>query len=122
MAATYNGQAIFGYSVTMPHVVNPPAEQINAFFGVSGQQSLYGGTRGRVFEVSGLLYGADLIALNAAEDLFLSYIDGIARVLVDTRGRAWPNVICRTFQPQGRVIRDNRGYYLPYRALLTGLI
>lgn len=122
MAATYNGEAIFGLAVTMPHVVNPPAEQLNAFFGVSGQQSLFGGMRGRVFEVSGVLFGVTLMELNNAEGLFLSYIDGIARVLVDTRGRAWPSVIVRTFQPNGRVIRDARGFYQSYRALLTGLI
>lgn len=122
MAATYNGEAIFGLAVTMVMALNPPAEQLNEFFGISGRQSLFGGLRGRVFETSGVFFGATLIDLNAAEALFDSYHDGIARVLVDTRGRAWPSVLVRSKQPGGRVIRDARGFYLPYKALLTGLI
>lgn len=121
--ATYDGVDIFGLAVQMAHVLNPTAEQLNAFFGLSGTQSLYGGTRGRVFTVQGVLFGADLAALNAAEALYHSYIDGIARTLVDTRGRTWDQVLVKApFQPEGRVLQDGRGYYQQYKGLLVGLV
>lgn len=119
--ATYEGVDIFGVAVKMRHTLNPTAEQINAFFGLSGQQSLWGGQRGRLFEVDGVFVGASLLELNTAEALFLSYIDGIVGILVDTRGRTWPNVLVKTLQPGERILRDARGFYLPYKALLVGL-
>jgi len=119
--ATYNGEDIFGYAVTMIHVLNPTAEQLNAFFGLNHQQALWGGQRGRAFEVTGLLHGADATALNNAEALYHSYIDGRARTLVDTRGRTWSSVLVKQFQPGGKVLQDNRGFYLPYKGLLVGL-
>jgi len=120
--ATYDGLNIFGRSVTITHVMNPTAEQTNAFFGLSGTQALYGGHRGRAFEVTGVLAATNMVDLNLAEDLFLSHVDGIARVLVDTRLRVWTDVLIDSFQPQGRVLLDFRGYYQPYKALLKGLV
>jgi hypothetical protein len=119
--ATYAGIDIFGFSVSMVHVLNPTAEQLNAFFGLNGQQALWGGMRGRAFEVDGVLFGVSVAALNNAEALYHSYIDGRARVLVDTRGRSWSDVLVKQFQPQGRVRQDARGFYLPYKGLLVGL-
>ena len=121
--ATYDGVDIFGYAVQMAHVLNATAEQLNAFFGLSGTQSLYGGQRGRAFTVQGVLYGQSIADLNAAEALYHSYLDGLARVLVDTRGRTWPQVLVKApFQPQGKVLQDARGYYQPYKGLLVGLV
>lgn len=119
--ATYDGINIFGLAVKMAHALNPTAEQVNAFFGLSGQQSLWGGQRGRVFEVSGVFYGETLADLNDAEALYLSYIDGIARDLVDTRERNWSSVLVKALQPGDRMLRDGRGYFLPYKGMLIGL-
>jgi hypothetical protein len=122
MPASYNGSNIFGYAVQMQHMLNPPAEQLTSFFGQSGVASLFGGLRGRVFAVQGLWFGEDLSTLNNAESNFNSYVDGIARTLVDTRGRSWNFVLVKPPQPGGKVLRDGRGFYLPYRAALVGLV
>lgn len=122
MAATYGGSAIFGYSVAMAHMLNPPAQQVNAFFGLSGLSSLWGGLRGRVFLVKGVWFGADLATLNAAESGYLTYIDGIARTLVDTRGRSFDWVLVDPPRVGERVLRDDRGFYLPYQGTLRGLV
>jgi hypothetical protein len=120
---TYNGTNIFGAAVQLQQVAHPSAQQINSFFGVSGTQSLYGGGRGRVFLIRGILLGSTLQDLNTAESLIQSYADGVTRTLVDPRGRTWSNVIFR-----GEFVPDSRGPYptasgwaLPYRAIFHGL-
>ena len=126
MSATFNGSAIFGVAVKCQHTPRASAAQVNAFFGVSGTQSVYGGSRGRAFLVSGVLIAADLTTLAAAEALILAYDDGIGRVLVDTWGRAWPSVVFTgEYQPDPmgpRPLADGSGYGLPYRAVFRGLI
>jgi hypothetical protein len=120
---TYGGVNIFGAATQFQHVAHPNAQQINTFFGVTGTQTLYGGGRGRMFLVRGILLGSTLTDLNGAEALFQSYADGISRALVDPRGRSWLNVIYR-----GEFVPDTRGPYptaggwaLPYRAVFHGL-
>ncbi|MGC8638728.1 MAG: hypothetical protein ACP5XB_02485 [Isosphaeraceae bacterium] len=120
---TYDGANIFGAAVGFQQVVQPNAQQTNAFFGVSGTQSLYGGGRGRTFLIRGMLLGTTIEDINAAEAVFQSYADGTARTLVDPRGRAWPNVTFR-----GEFTADPRGPYptaggwaLPYKAVFYGL-
>ena len=103
---TYDGANIFGAAVQFQQVANPNAQQNNAFFGVSGTQTLFGGSRGRMFLIRGLLLGASIDDLNSAEAVFQSYADGIARTLVDPRGRTWSNVIFR-----GEFTPDSRGPY-----------
>jgi hypothetical protein len=123
MPATYGGASIFGRSVTVRHVPNPPAEQINAFFGVGGLQSLFGGSRGRLIVVTGVLYGADVNDLNAAEATLASYCDGIARTLVDVRGRSFPSVLLRPAEMIGRVLQNPDGScILPYQVSGLGLL
>jgi hypothetical protein len=123
MPATYDGNSIFGRSVTVRHVLNPPAEQVNAFFGVGGLQSLFGGSRGRLIVVTGVLYGTDISDLNAAEATLASYCDGIARTLVDGRGRPFPSVLLRPAEVSGRVLQDaDGGCYLPYQVSGLGLL
>ena len=125
MAATYGGNAIFGEAETIVHAVNPSAQQLNEFFGVSGRQSLWGGFRGRVFMANGVLFGSGTAGINAVEAAFASYAgDGVARVLIDARGRAWPSVLCESFSPDGRVKLDaNSGmYFFAYKATFTGLV
>ena len=120
---TYDGSNIFGAAVQFQQLAHPNAQQINTFFGVSGTQSLYGGGRGRMFLIKGILIGTTIQDLNAAEAVFDSYADGVARTLVDPRGREWPNVIYR-----GEFIPDSRGPYataagwaLPYKTVFHGL-
>jgi hypothetical protein len=115
--ASYGGANIFGTAVSMMTADNPREHQLNAFFGLSGLESLDGGSRGRVTHVSGMLYGATPASLATAESLFRSYNDGIARPLVDTLGTAWSSVRLEFFQPQGRIRQSPAGYlFRAYKA------
>lgn len=121
--AAYGGNAIFGYAVKMRTVTNPTAQQLNAFFGLDGVQSLFGGMRGRYTEVDGVLRGGSLAELNAAIGQFESYFDGISRVLVDNFGNAWPQVLMDRFEPGPKIIRhadDSR--WLQYKCGFKHLI
>ena len=95
---TYGGVPIFGLAVSIEQIPHEAATQLEAFFGVPGYLSVFGGTRGRTFQVSGVLYDVDLPSLNSDEDVFTpgvdgSMADGIGGELFDTRGRSWANVI-----------------------------
>jgi hypothetical protein len=119
----YDGVNIFGAAVKFQQLTHPNAQQVNTFFGVSGTQTLFGGGRGRTFLIRGILLGATMADLNAAEATFTSYADGVSRTLVDPRGRAWPNVIFRgefTPDPKGPYPSVG-GWALPYRAVFYGL-
>ena len=83
---TYNGVNIFGSAVQFQHVVHPRAQQVNAYFGVSGTQVLDGGGRGRSFYIRGVLVAPTFAELSAAEAQFATFADGVARTLVDTPG------------------------------------
>lgn len=123
MDPTLDGVAAFGTACHVVHIPNATQNQVDAFFGVTGNVSLFGGGRGRVFEVTGVFVGEDLASAVAAEDLLLSYADGIARQFSDTQGRSWPNVIFRgEYQPDptGPKITDF-GWCLPFRCVLHGL-
>lgn len=123
MNPTFGGVFLFGVACHVVHTPHPAAVQRAGFFGQDGVTSLYGGSRGRTFEVAGVLVGGDLPGAIAAEGFLLSYADGIARTFVDTQGRAWPNV---TFEgeyhpsPEGPKATDF-GWCLPYRCVLHGL-
>ena len=127
---SYGGALIFGAAVSIRHVPNANAQQVDQFFGVTGTVTLFGGGRGRVFLVQGVLValedGTDLQTisdLNALESVFLSYADGIARTLIDTRGRIWTNVIFKgEFQPDPMGPKPTDfGWCIPYRAVFHGL-
>ncbi|MFO0892149.1 MAG: hypothetical protein U0790_23800 [Isosphaeraceae bacterium] len=120
---TYDGSHIFGSAVQFQHMPQPSAQQVNAFFGVSGTQTLYGGSRGRQFLIRGVLIAESIVKLNEAEAAFQRYADGVARTLVDPRGRAWPNVQFRgEFYPDPRgPFSTPGGWALPYRAVFHGL-
>jgi hypothetical protein len=128
MPATYGGDAIFGYSPTIIHIANPSEFQYNTFFGQDGVLSLFGGTRGRMFMCSGFLIvsGYDYTSLAAAVAAFESYNDGIARDLVDTWGRTWPNVVYGSFEQEGKVTwmisAGIAGIGVRYRAVFAGRI
>ena len=119
---SYRGAEIFGVAVSIRHVLSPSETQINAFFGISGIQSLFGGNRGRTFFVTGCFFAPDLPTLNAMEGIFLSYADGIAGELVDTRWRVWPDVVFRgQLEPADHLLFNAYGLVLPYKALFHGL-
>jgi hypothetical protein len=129
---TYGGAPIFGLAVKIEEVPMQASQQLEAFFGVPGLLSVFGGTRGRTFNVSGVLYDVDIPTLNAVENVFTpgvtgSMADGIARPLFDTRGRTWTNVVyLGQFQPdpmgpRPAVWAGSSGWALPYRAVFHGL-
>jgi hypothetical protein len=120
---TYNGENIFGSAVQFQHVAKPRVQQVVTFFGVSGTHVLDGGGRGRAFFIRGVLAAPSLAALNMAEAKFHDYADGVARILVDNRGRAWSNVVFKgEFVPDPRgAIPMGSGWALPYRAVFHGL-
>ncbi|GAC1326563.1 MAG: hypothetical protein NVSMB14_18010 [Isosphaeraceae bacterium] len=96
---------------------NPRANQVNAYFGLGGLESLDGGFRGRITYVTGLLFGTSAVALANAEATFRSYNDGIARPLVDQLGNTWPNVRLEWFHPSSRISQTPGGwYYRSYQA------
>jgi hypothetical protein len=120
---SYGGAPIFGLVREMEHVPNSCAQQVDAFFGVPGHIGLFGGARGRTFIISGVLHESDIPTLNADEALIHSYADGIARTLVDTRGRIWFNVVFNDeFETDPRGPRPTDvGWCLAYRAVFHGL-
>ncbi len=129
---TYGGRPIFGFAVHIEQVPAQSAQQVEAFFGVPGMLSVFGGSRGRSFQISGVLFDFDIVSLNLDEDVFTpgvngSLADGVARVLTDTRGRNWANVVYTgQFQPdpmgpRPAVCGAGGGWALPYKAVFHGL-
>jgi hypothetical protein len=106
---SFGGAAIFGNVEQMPTIDNPRDRQVNAYNGQNGLEVLDGGGRGRVTTVSGRLYGDGIDGLAAAVGLFRSFHDGLAYVLTDTAGNAWPIVRMERFQPSGRIRQDTNG-------------
>src|SRR4051794_16872790 len=96
--ASFGGASIFGSAVSMTTSDNPREKQLNAYFGLSGLESLDGGSRGRVTEVTGLLYGDSPAQLAGAEAVFRSFNDGTTRTLVDTLAIGWNSVRLESFQ------------------------
>lgn len=121
---TYNGENIFGPAARCRHVANPRAQQVDAYFGVNGLRVLDGGGRGRVFQIRGVLVAPSMADLANSEARFANYADGVARVLVDSRGRSWPNVVFKgefVPDPLGPFPTD-AGWALPYSAVFHGLV
>jgi hypothetical protein len=119
--ATYGGFGLAAFKVS--HVPQATAQQVSAFFGVSGTQSIFGGARGRTFMVEGVIQAANVAAVRALEASLLTYADGIPRDLVDTAGATWSNVVFRgEFQRQGDMGYVIGGYGQPYRAVFYGLL
>src|SRR5579885_2306901 len=59
MNPTFGGASIFGTACHVVHMPHPVAHQKDEYFGVTGMTALYGGGRGRRFEVAGVLVGGD---------------------------------------------------------------
>lgn len=119
-----DGSAVFGLSTKVIMNPNAVAHQESQFFGVNGQQTLFGGSRGRMFMISGVLVANDYPGIAAAEANLLSFADGNAHTLIDNWGRSWPNVVFKAeYQPfdQGPRPLAGGGLCLPYRAVFYGL-
>ena len=115
--ASYGGVGIFGAAVSMTTSDYPRESQVNSFFGINGIEALDGGFRGRITRVRGVLYGQSVQWLAAAEGAFRTYNDGVARVLVDNLGTAWPSARLLRFQPIGMLRQSADGsYFRAYEA------
>jgi hypothetical protein len=121
---TFGGVPIFGIAVHVSPAQNAAAVQRDSYFGSDGVFTCFGGTRGWTIDITGCLAGADLPVLLQAEALLLSYGDGVARVLTDAIGRAWPSVI---FEGEYRPSREgpkwtDSGVILPYECTFYALV
>ena len=124
MIPTYNGLPVFGVACSIDMVPNANAAQVAAFFGVQGVQSMDGGGRGRVFEVRGLMYGSTPLDVQLMQQQLEQFADGTARILVDTTGGVWPNVVYRReFQWELKYAWSGtlNAWCRPYRTVLHGL-
>lgn len=98
--ASYDGiNGFFGYSVKMTTVENPRRCQMNTYPGLDGVEELDQGFNGRLTIVTGKLAANTPFLLGLILRSFESYNDGIARVLTDTEGQAWPSVKLESFEP-----------------------
>jgi len=120
---TYGGIPMFGLVTSMQAMMNPTAQQLDQFFGVSGNLALFGGTRGVVFAIAGVFQEQDIPTLGEDLAFLRNYADGIARPLADTMGMLWQNVIF-----EGQLIPDpmgprptDTGWAIPYRMTMRGL-
>ncbi|WP_165072129.1 hypothetical protein [Paludisphaera rhizosphaerae] len=121
--AYYDGFPLFGSAVCCRMVPDANAGQAAAYFGIPGVQSIDGGGRGRAFFISGVFTGATTLDIRAAEAALDSYGDGRPRVLIDTFGTSWANVIYkREYQPGNRLLfLPDGGYALDFKCIFRGL-
>ena len=121
---TYGGSPIFGTAVRIRHNPNPSAQQIDAFFGQTGQLGLFGGGRGRMFLIQGVFVEETVADIGADLGNIMSYQDGIARSLSDTMGRTWSNVIFEgqlQEDPAGPVAGAGGVWVMSYKMSMRGL-
>lgn len=127
--AFYDGNALFGPAPQVRMTPNPTASQEASFFGSAGSVASFGGTRGRIFEVTGILVsdvaGYDFSELQALCAQIESYADGVGRVFTDTLGRSWPYVVLRQFMPGKHcwaTLEDGLHAALPFKAIFQGML
>lgn len=120
---TYGGVAIFGPTPVIHTVDDERATMEAAFGGVNGIESLDGGSRGRVTTITGWLIGSDIDDLAAFMVGFRALNDGIARILTDTYGNAYPNVLLKRFDPapRGRINIATGEAFVAYTATFRHL-
>ena len=82
--ATLDGSPVFGLAVKVQHSPHPNAQQMNAFFGINGVQTLFGGQRGRTLLISGVLVGNTIGDINAAENALLGNVQRVTHEIVAT--------------------------------------
>lgn len=117
----FNGVDCFGPVARVAAHVTPPARVTRGFVGVNNLVTKFNGTRGAAAEATGTLFGDTLADQIAAEGVLHNFeAGGAAYVLIDTEGRAWPNMILVAFE-LGDLIQDVNGYARDYRATFLGL-
>lgn len=124
MSANYDGFSL-GRSVQVDMIPNPDEFQLTSFFGVSGVYSLWGGGRGRIFNVRAVAAGTDESELFALRAVLLSYADGIGRVFAEREVPAvlWPDVVFTgIFRWSGNSGSGHGGVCRPYEAVFAGRI
>lgn len=96
---SFNGDYIFGLDVKMVTGDPQRQEQMNKFLGVNGSECYDFGMTHFTTEVTGRLWGNGIDGLRDAENLFRSYRNPYAYVLVTTDGNTWYNVKLSRFRP-----------------------
>jgi len=91
--ATLDGNPVFGPVSEVTHMPAENVQQMNAFMGVNGVQTIYGGSRGDTFNITGMFVADDLAGIAAAEADLLSFADGQIHTFVDNLGRSWQNIV-----------------------------
>jgi hypothetical protein len=122
---TLDGIPVFGLVTNVVAPTMPSAHQEEAFGGTNGVLNKFGGTRGFTVTITGVLNDSSLDALNADEQILLSYDDGVARQLVDTRNRVFNNCVFRgeySPDPMGpKPMAGGEGWCLKYTMTFRGL-
>ena len=122
----FDGNAIFGLAVRVVQEPVPIEVQRSTYFGLAGAKSLYGGSRGRMFQVTGLLQGNDPDGLVAAENAIRNYADGFKYQFKDTFGRVYDQVMFHgdiKMDPRGPGYDcQTGGWIIAYALTLIGLI
>jgi hypothetical protein len=111
---TYGGAPIFGLAVKFRPAPNPPALQLDAYQGINGQVCLFGGTRGGVVHVSGVLADFDIPSVNNDLATITSYDDGIARTLIDPEGNSYGDCVYAGMGPPQPALPTATGWCKSY--------
>ncbi len=125
MAATLDGIPCFGVAVHITPQANPDHVQINAYPGINGLQVMDMGSRGRVFQVTGLMIGSTPGDVEANEVSLENFADGLPHLLISTAGGIWQNVTYRReYHPTGKFVflASGNGWGRSYSLLLHGLL
>lgn len=108
--ALYGGSALFGNSVVCKVMPHESAAQKSAYFGVNGQFNLWGGQRGAMIEVRGVLVADTYSDLSGLIQSIKSCDDGVGRPFVDSYGNVYNNTVFRRYTPAAeRVFRTAGG-------------
>jgi hypothetical protein len=94
----FNGEAIFGWPVTM-HTEDPPRDkQVNAFVGINGVEVLDLGMRTRTTHVKGRYYADNEFILGQMFEYLSSYKNPFAYTLYTTKGQTFDFVQLQSIQ------------------------
>ncbi len=119
-----------GIATKVAHAPNPGAASISSFFGIHGVQFMYGGSRGRTFQIESLWVDTTPAAIVADEYLLENFADGNTHIFVDTTGTSWFNVVyLNEYQRasdhymaiQLPTDPPTWGWCMPFRMILHGL-
>ncbi len=112
MSATYGGVFLFGTNPKMKTVNEPRSIQKNEFFGLDGVETLDGGGRGFKTIATGWFIASDAPTYRSLWSTAHSYVDNIARVVVDTSGESWASVRLVRVSPTTVLHRTASGGYM----------